>query len=55
MRETTLKGLVHAALCALAVYEAVTCETKARKVINGAAAGWHLHSTLYHLLYEEEQ
>ena len=54
MREKTLKGLIHAALFGLAVYEAVTCETKTRKVVNGAAAGWHLHATIYHLIYEED-
>ena len=55
MRASTLKGLIHAALFGLAVYEAITSETKARKLVNGAAAGWHLHGTVYHFFYEEDQ
>jgi hypothetical protein len=47
--------LIHAALFGLAVYEAITSETKARKIVNGAAAGWHLHGTVYHFFYEEDQ
>jgi RsiW-degrading membrane proteinase PrsW (M82 family) len=55
MRASTLKGLIHAALFGLAVYEAITSETKARKLVNGAAAGWHAHAVVFHFFYEEEQ
>jgi hypothetical protein len=55
VKDTTLKGLVHLGLAALATYEAARSTTRARKVLNGAAAGWHLHATVYHLLYEPKE
>ena len=53
MQASTLKGLIHAALFGLAVYEAITSETKARKLVNGAAAGWHAHAVVFHFFYED--
>jgi hypothetical protein len=55
LSEKNLKGLIHAALAAVAVYEAANSTTRARKILNGAAAGWHLHATVYHLVYEKEE
>ena len=55
MKPTTLKGLVHLGLAVLASYEAAHSTTRVRRLINGAAAGWHLHATVYHLLYEPKE
>lgn len=55
MREKTLKGIVHAGLTLAAVLELLDCESRKRKFILGLAAGWHLHSTVYHLIYEKEE
>ena len=54
MRETTLKGLVHLALAALAVYEARTSTTNARRIFNGAACGWHAYSAYDHFFIEKD-
>jgi hypothetical protein len=37
-----LKTLWHVGLAAAAAYEAVTAETRVRKLMAGAAAGWHV-------------
>jgi hypothetical protein len=37
-----LKALWHVALATAAAYEAVTAETRPRKFLAGAAAGWHV-------------
>ena len=54
MNEKTLKGLVHVTLFGLALYEALRSDSKTRKFVNGAAAGWHLHASVYHFIYEKE-
>ena len=54
MKNTTIKGLVHAGLALGAIIEAMTTDSKIRKLLSGAAAGYHTHATLYHFLYEEE-
>lgn len=36
------KTLWHLALAAAATFEAVTAETRTRKLLSGAAAGWHV-------------
>lgn len=40
--EHLLKTLWHVALATAAAYEAVTAETRPRKLLAGAAAGWHV-------------
>jgi hypothetical protein len=55
MREKTMKGWVHLALATLAVYEAQTSTTNARRIVNGAATGWHLYSAYDHFFIEEER
>jgi hypothetical protein len=54
MREKDLKSIVHGALAALAVAEAFNCKSKTRKMLIGACAGWHLHATIFHAIYEKE-
>jgi hypothetical protein len=54
LKPKTLKGLVHAGLALGAIVEALTTDSKIRKLLSGAAAGYHTHATLYHFLYEEE-
>ena len=54
MKNTTIKGLVHAGLTIGALIEALTTTSKFRKLLSGAAAGYHTHATMYHLLYEKE-
>ena len=54
MRAKTLKGLVHLALAALAVYEARTSTTNARRIVNGAACGWHIYAAYDHFFIEED-
>jgi hypothetical protein len=54
MREKTLKGIVHLALAALAVYEAQTSITNARRIVNGATTGWHLYAAYDHFFIEED-
>ena len=40
-RHHLLKTLWHVGLAVAATFEAVTAETKPRKLLAGAAAGWH--------------
>ena len=54
IREKNMKGIVHLALAALAVYEAQTSTTNARRIVNGAATGWHLYSAYDHFFIEED-
>ena len=54
MKNTTIKGLVHAGLTIGALIEALTTTSKFRKLLSGAAAGYHVHATMYHFLYEKE-
>ena len=55
MKNTTIKGLVHAGLALGAIIEALTTTSKFRKLLSGAAAGYHMHATMYHFLYEEAE
>ena len=55
MKNTTIKGLVHAGLALGAIIEALTTTSKFRRLLSGAAAGYHTHATMYHFLYEEAE
>lgn len=55
LKPKTLKGLVHAGLAIGALIEALTTTSKLRKLLSGAAAGYHTHATMYHFLYEEAE
>jgi hypothetical protein len=53
MRESSVKGFIHAAMSALAVVEAVHSKTAARRVLNGVCATYHGLAVIYHLKYED--
>ena len=55
MKNTHLKGLVHGALALGALVEALTTKSRARRLLSGAACGYHVHATMYHLMYEQEE
>ena len=55
MKNTTIKGLVHAGLAIGALIEAMTTTSRARRLLSGAAAGWHTHATIFHFFYEQEE
>jgi hypothetical protein len=55
MRESSVKGLIHAAMSLLAVAEAVHSQTAARRVLNGMSAAYHAVCTVYHLRYEIDE
>ena len=55
LKETTLKGLVHAGLALWGLVELKDCRTSGRKLLTGALVGWHLHATLYHFMLEKEE
>jgi len=54
MRESSVKGLIHAAMSALAIVEAVHSQTATRRVLNGLSAIYHAACVVYHLRYEDE-
>ena len=49
-----VKGLVHTGLAVAALVEAFTSESRFRRFLNCVSAGYHMHATMYHLLYEKE-
>ena len=55
MRESSVKGLIHAAMSALAVVEAVHSQTAARRVLNGLSAVYHALCVVYHFRYEVDE
>jgi len=55
MRESNVKGLIHAAMSALAVVEAVHSQTAARRVLNGLSAVYHAACVVYHFRYEIDE
>jgi len=54
MRASSVKGLIHAAMSALAVFEAAHSQTTTRRVLNGASAIYHAACVVYHFRYEDE-
>jgi hypothetical protein len=52
--KTTVKGLIRAAMSALAVVEAAYSQTAARRVLNGVSAIYHAACVVYHVRYEDE-
>ena len=52
MRDSTAKGLFHAAMSALAIVEAVESKHAARRALNGLSAVYHALCVVYHLKYE---
>ena len=55
MRESTIKGLLHAAMSALALVEAAESKHAARRALNGLSAVYHALCVVYHLKYEVDE
>ena len=55
MRESTIKGLLHAAMSALAIVEAVESKHAARRALNGLSAVYHALCVVYHFRYEVDE
>ena len=55
MRESSIKGLIHAAMSALAIVEAVESKHAARRALNGLSAVYHALCVVYHLKYEVDE
>ena len=49
MRDSTAKGLLHAAMSALAIVEAAESKHAARRALNGLSAVYHALCVVYHL------
>ena len=55
MRESSIKGLIHAAMSALAIVEAVESKHVARQALNGLSAVYHALCVVYHFRYEIDE
>ena len=55
MKESHIKGLVHAAMSALAIVEAAESKHSARRALNGLSAVYHALCVVYHLKYEVDE
>ena len=55
MRESSIKGIIHAAMSALAIVEAVESKHAARRALNGLSAVYHALCVVYHLKYEVDE
>ena len=55
MRESSIKGLIHAAMSALAIVEAVESKHAARRALNGLSAVYHALCVVYHFRYEVDE
>ena len=55
MRESSIKGIIHAAMSALAIVEAAESKHAARRALNGLSAVYHALCVVYHLKYEVDE
>ena len=55
MRESSIKGIIHAAMSALAIVEAVESKHAARRALNGLSAVYHALCVVYHFRYEIDE
>ena len=55
MKESHIKGLIHAAMSALAIVEAAESKHAARRALNGLSAVYHALCVVYHLKYEVDE
>ena len=55
MRENSIKGLIHAAMSALAIVEAAESKHAARRALNGLSAVYHALCVGYHFRYEVDE
>ena len=54
VKDSTMKAVMHAAMSALAIVEAVESKHAARRALNGLSAVYHALCVVYHLKYEIE-
>ena len=54
-KEKLVKAAVHGFLAVLGAIEYTGASTGARKFLLGCAAGFHAHSTWYHLVLEKDE
>ena len=55
MRESNIKGIIHAAMSALAIVEAAESKHAARRALNGLSAVYHALCVVYHFRYEVDE
>ena len=55
MQESSIKGLLHAAMSALAIVEAAESKRVSRRALNGLSAAYHALCALYHFRYEVDE
>lgn len=55
MKLSTGKGLIHAAMSALAIVEAAESKHAARRALNGLSAVYHALCVVYHFRYEVDE
>ena len=55
MRESSIKGIIHAAMSALAIVEAAESKHVARRALNGLSAVYHALCAVYHFRYEIDE
>ena len=55
MRESSIKGIIHAAMSALAIVESVESKHAARRALNGLSAVYHALCVVYHFRYEVDE
>ena len=55
MKASHIKGLIHAAMSALAIVEAAESKHAARRALNGLSAVYHALCVVYHLKYEIDE
>ena len=55
MKGSHVKGLIHAAMSALAIVEAVESKHAARRALNGLSAVYHALCVVYHFRYEVDE
>ena len=55
MRESSIKGIIHAAMSALAIVEAAESKHAARRALNGLSAVYHALCVVYHFRYEVDE
>ena len=55
MRESSIKGIIHAAMSALAIVEAVESKRVSRRALNGLSAVYHALCVVYHFRYEVDE
>ena len=55
VKDSTMKAVMHAAMSALAIVEAVESKHAARRALNGLSAVYHALCVVYHFRYEVDE